>query len=63
MTEQEYCDLSDLQLFRHIKVLLRDNNCFDDPNKSRVLGIEANLELIIKSLEPKIFCAFTDENL
>jgi hypothetical protein len=34
MTEQEYCDLSDLQMARAIKNLLRMMNCFDYPNKN-----------------------------
>lgn len=54
MTEQEYCDLSDLQMCRIILTMLRSANCFDDPNKTRLAGIKANLGLIIDSLEQKI---------
>jgi len=31
MTEQEYCDLKDLQLARQILHIARDMNCYDMP--------------------------------
>lgn len=54
MTEQEYCDLSDLQMCRTILTMLRSANCFDDPNKTRIASVMANLSLVIDDLEPKV---------
>jgi hypothetical protein len=54
MTEQEYSDLSDLQLYRRIKEMLRNSNSFDNPNKTRLLSIQENLQLMIEDLQPKI---------
>ena len=54
MTEQEYCDLSDLQLCRAMLQMMRSVNAFENPNKTRREGIMANLGLMIDDLEPKI---------
>lgn len=54
MTEQEYMDLSDLQLLRAAKVILVNVNAFDDPNKSRLASIMANIYLMEERLEPAI---------
>lgn len=54
MTEQEYCDLSDLQLYRSILAQLKMSNSFDDPNKTHLLSIKANIKLMIANLTPKI---------
>jgi hypothetical protein len=57
MTEQEYCDLSDLQLCRAALSMMRTANAFEDPNKTRMNGVMANLGLMIKDLEPKVSAA------
>jgi len=54
MTEQEYCDLSDLQLFRSILRILQQINAFEDPNALRLRSITENVNLSIKDLEPKV---------
>ena len=54
MTEQEYCDLSDLQICRAILRMTTTLNCFENPNKTRRRGIVANVQLMIEDLEPKI---------
>jgi len=52
MTEQEYCDLSDLVIFRSVLSQLRNANGFDMPNEQRLKGIQENLKLMISHLEP-----------
>ena len=54
MTEQEYCDLSDLQLLRSVIQTLNMVNALDDPNATRLRSIYANLYLMTEHLEPKI---------
>ena len=54
MTEQEYCDLSDLQLLRSIIQTLNMVNALDDPNATRLRSIRANLYLMTEHLEPNI---------
>ena len=54
MTEQEYCDLSDLQLCRAMLQMMRSVNSFEDPNKTRRDNIMENLGLMIDDLEPKV---------
>lgn len=54
MTEQEYCDLSDLQICRAMLQMMRMMNCFDDPNKTRRESVMANIRLMIDDLEPKV---------
>ena len=54
MTEQEYCDLSDLQLLRSVIQMLLMINAMDDPNATRLRSIRANLYLMTEHLEPKI---------
>ena len=54
MTEQEYCDLSDLQLLRAVKDILRMVNALEDINDKRMKSIWINIQKIIDDLEPKI---------
>lgn len=54
MTEQEYCDLSDLQSCRAILQILHTMNVFEEPNKARHEGIIENIVLMINELQPKI---------
>ena len=54
MTEQEYCDLTDLQLARAAINLINQMNCFDEPNHARYIESIVNLRCIIEDLEPKI---------
>jgi hypothetical protein len=54
MTEQEYCDLSDLQLCRAMLQMMRAVNAFENPNKKRRDSIMENLGLMIDDLEPKV---------
>jgi hypothetical protein len=54
MNEQEYCDLSDLQLLRSAKLILSMANAFEEPNTSRLANIRANLCLMTDELEPKV---------
>jgi len=54
MTEQEYCDLSDLQLFRSISISLRMATTSSEPNRSGVLSIQKTLNNMIAHLEPII---------
>ena len=51
MTEQEYCDLSDLVIFRSVLSQLRNANGFDMPNEQRLKSIQENLKLMINHLE------------
>lgn len=46
MTEQEYCDLSDLQLARAALMILRFMNCFEQPNKARLESAIKSVKLI-----------------
>lgn len=54
MTEDEFCDASDLASLRNIKDLLRAVCCFDDPNKTRRSSIDANLDFMIKDINKRI---------
>ena len=54
MKEQEYCDLSDLQLLRSVIQTLSMVNALDDPNATILRSIRANLYLMTELLEPKI---------
>ncbi len=54
MTEQEYIDVSDLQLCRAMLGVLRTLNCFDYPNVMRREVVIANIAMIIDDLEPRI---------
>ena len=53
MTEQEYCDLSDLQICRAMLTVLSQLNAFESPNKERRETIRVNLRDMVKDLEPK----------
>lgn len=52
MTEQEYCDLSDLQICRSMLMMARSAYCFEGTNKERLKIIAKNLSEIINDLEP-----------
>ena len=52
MTEQEYCDLTDLQLARTILAVTRQMNCFDIPLSAMRDEIRKQANLIIGHLEP-----------
>ena len=52
MTEQEYCDLTDLQLARQILHILRDMNCFDEPLKGARDELMEQVHIITDHLEP-----------
>ena len=52
MTEQEYCDLSDLVIFRSALQQLRMANAFEMPNEQRLKSVQENLKLMIAHLEP-----------
>lgn len=54
MTEQEYCDLTDLQLARQIRSIAHDLHCFDEPSKSMRAEMMRVANRIIDHLEPKI---------
>ena len=54
MTEDEYCDVSDLAILRNIKDLLRSLNCFEDPNKSRLKSVDANINLMVNDVNKRI---------
>ena len=54
MTEQEYCDLTDLQLARQMKNILRDMNCFDEPLLGARNKLAEQLSIITQHLEPII---------
>ena len=54
MTELEYCDLSDLQLLRGAQRILSMANAFEEPNKSRLANVRANLCLMTDELEQKV---------
>ncbi len=54
MTEKEYCDVTDVQLLRSINYTLRLINANDDPNKTRLNSISANINLMIKDLETNV---------
>lgn len=54
MTEQEYCDLTDLQLVRQIRRILSQMNCFEEPAKTyRQQMLDASYELS-QHLEPQV---------
>ncbi|MCP3680300.1 MAG: hypothetical protein GY782_08645 [Gammaproteobacteria bacterium] len=55
MTEQEYCDLSDLQLLRAVTIVLQMVSAFEDPNKARLKSVIENIYLMIKNLEEQEF--------
>ena len=52
MTEQEYCDLSDLQLLRVMNDITHSLNAFDKPNEDNVRQIKILIRQCIKHLEP-----------
>ena len=52
MTEQEYCDVTDLQLARQMKHILRDMNCFNEPLESARTELGKQLNIITRYLEP-----------
>lgn len=54
MTEQEYADLSDLQLARTLQDILRRMCCFDGPNEERLGTVQQNVALIVADLEDKV---------
>ena len=54
MTEQEYSDLTDLQLARSIVGILRLMNCHDEPNKTIYSNVSKDVRSIISNLENKI---------
>lgn len=54
MTEQEYCDLSDLVIFRSVLTQLRMVNSFESPNKERLENIQETLQLMIDHLYPAV---------
>ena len=54
MTENEYCNVSDLVILRNMKDMLRNLNCFNDPNKSRRMSITANIDLMITDIDNQI---------
>jgi len=54
MTEDEYCDTNDLATLRNMKDILRELNCFEEPNKTRRLSIAANLDLMIDDVNKRI---------
>ena len=57
MTEQEYCDLSDLQICRAMLSMVRTMNCFEEPNKTRYESVKNHLSKMIEHLEPKVQAA------
>lgn len=60
MTEQQYIDLSDLQLFRAVLGILRDVTANEEPNKSTIEETRRNIYEMIRNLEPKV-SAYLDE--
>ena len=54
MTEQEYIDATDLKLLRAIFSMLKWVIAFEDPNKTRLLGVKENILLMIDGLDDKI---------
>lgn len=54
MTEQDYCDASDLAIFRAVLLQLSMANAFEQPNSQRLKGIQENLKLMIAHLEKEI---------
>ena len=50
MTEQQYEDLTDLQIMRAALTLLKQVNANKNPNKTRIKGIRTNLALSIEHL-------------
>ena len=62
MTEQEYCDLSDLQILRSAQVMIRTVNSLNDKHtENRISSIHRNLSSIIYDLEYKVETALEKE--
>ena len=61
MLEQEYCDLSDLQMCRLILGMMKTMNAFEEPNTKLRNDIMDNLRLMVKDLEPKVSAAMEIE--
>ncbi len=51
MKEKEYNDTRDLVLLRNVIITLRDIGCYENPNKTRLLSVKENINLMIESLE------------
>ena len=60
MREDEYCDLSDLQLYRSILSQLRMANSSEMPNKTRLRSVKENIGLMVDDLEGKV-SGYVDE--
>lgn len=54
MTEQEYCDVSDLDSAYIIANILRNMNCFQEPMKTQRMSCIANINLLIAELQDKL---------
>ena len=55
MTEQEYCDLTDLQLYRAIMGILRPVNSFDGEQMKRYTEIRRLVIENIDELEKRVY--------
>jgi len=55
MTEQEYCDLSDLQLLRAAKVILKNVNSLNNPKAdTKMRAINIYISTLTVELERKV---------
>ena len=54
MKEKEYIDATDLTKLRIVQEILSSCYCADDPNKTRILSISSNIDLMISSLYREI---------
>ena len=63
MTEQEYCDVTDLQLLRSVLMTLRIVNAFEDPNKNWLQSMKNYANFMIHNLEEKIHTEERNSNL
>lgn len=51
MTENEYCNVSDLQILRVVSSALDMVNAFEQPNKDRLKSVRKTTSLMMKSLQ------------
>ena len=62
MTEQEYCELSDLQLLRAVKPIIKSINGFYDENhEDKLIAITHAVAKMINDLEKKVSIDVEDD--
>ena len=54
MTEQEYCDVSDLTSCRDLLAIITRMNCYDEPDSQTIKKIERSIMKLADSIEQRV---------